>query len=98
MIAISTDTAERAKAFKASLKAPYHFVGDEKGELVKQYEVKTFLLPISRRITFVVGEGRKVLAVQEGNDALDPSGAVTACSLAPPRALQLVAPPDGGTK
>ena len=99
MIAISTDDAQTSKRFRESLKAPYHFVADEKATVVKAFDVKTFLLTLAKRVTFVVGPGRKVLSVQEGSDALDPSGAVTACSLRPPEALKFVtggAAPDAG--
>lgn len=82
------DDAETQVRFKASLKAPYAFVADPKGTLAKLYDVKMFLLPVANRVTFVVGPGRKVLAVQEGGDAIDPSGAVAACSLKPPKALE----------
>lgn len=88
MIAISGDDAVTARAFRDSLKAPYSFVSDAQGALMRRFEVKYPLFTISKRITFVVGAGRKVLAVQEGSDAIDPSGAVTACSLERPRALQ----------
>jgi hypothetical protein len=64
---------------------------------VKAYDVKMFLLTVASRVTFVVGPGRKVLAIQEGGDAIDPSGAVTACSLKPPKALEFVTgQADGG--
>lgn len=92
MIAISTDDAETSKRFRESLKAPYHFVADEQATVVKRFDVKMFILTLARRVTFVVGPGRKILSVQEGSEALDPSGAVTACSLKPPEALKFVAP------
>ena len=88
MIAISTDDVETQKKFRESLKAPYHFVADEKATLVKLFDVKVFLLTMSKRITFVVGPGRKILSIQEGSDAIDPSGAVNACSLKPPESLK----------
>lgn len=97
MIAISTDDVETQKRFRESLKAPYHFVADEKAELVKLFDVKVFLFTISKRVTFVVGPGRKILSIQEGSDAIDPSGAVTACSIKPPDSLKyLTGPEDGG--
>ena len=88
MIAISTDDVQTSKRFRESLKAPYHFVADEKATVVKLFDVKAVVFTIARRVTFVVGPGRKVLAVQEGSDAIDPSGAVAACSLKPPEALK----------
>jgi peroxiredoxin Q/BCP len=94
-MAVSGDDAETAKRFKASLKAPYSFVADERATLVKAYDVKMFLLPAANRVTFVVGPGLKVLAREDGGDALDPSGAVKACSLKPPRALEYLVPDAG---
>lgn len=96
MIAISTDDAPTSRKFKESLKAPYHFVADADAALVKLYDVKTPLVSFAKRNTFVVGPGRKILAVQEGGDAIDPSGAVAACSLKPPEAMKFVTG-DGGT-
>ncbi len=73
-------------------------MADERGTLVSQYDVKMFLIGIAKRVTFVVGPGRKVLSRQEGSDALDPSGSVAACSLKPPEALKFVTGGgDGGT-
>jgi hypothetical protein len=57
-----------------------------------------FLLGVAKRVTFVVGPGRKVLSVQEGSEAIDPSGAVTACALPPSQALRMMTRGlDGGT-
>ena len=93
MIAISTDDVVTSKRFRDSLKAPYHVVADDSATLVKRFDVKVFLFTIAKRITFVVGPGRKVLSIQEGSDAIDPTGAVTACSLKPPEALKFVTGP-----
>jgi len=99
VIAISTDDRDTSAKFKASLKAPYHFVADEKGVIVKAYDVKTPVVNFAKRTTFVIGPGRKVLSKEEGSDALEPSGAVKACSLAPPAALkEVLGEPDGGSK
>lgn len=58
--------------------------------LVRAYDLKLPLLNVARRVTLVVGSGRAILSRTEGSDALDPSGAVAACSLAPPDALRFV--------
>ena len=99
MIAISTDELETQKKFRDSLKAPYHFVADSSAFVVNLFDVKVFLFTLSKRVTFVVGPELKVLAIQEGTDALDPGGAVKACSLKLPKALEFVtgAKTDGGT-
>ena len=82
VLAISMDSPEVLRKFKADLKAPFAFVSDEQGKLVKAYDVKAAVLSFAQRYTFVVGEGRKILSVTSGKDAVDPSAAVAAC---PPR-------------
>lgn len=97
MIAVSGDDGANALKFKESLKAPFPFVSDPDGALMKAFDVKYPLVTIAKRISFVIGAGRKVLAIQEGSDAIDPSAAVTSCSLEKPRGLQyLVGSKDGG--
>jgi hypothetical protein len=36
---------------------------------------------LANRYTFVFGEDRKVLKVDEGKDAIDPKGAIASCPL-----------------
>ncbi len=84
MLAISTDSKETLAKFKASLNAPFAFIPDRDAALSKAYKVKTPLLDMSLRFTFLVGPDRKVLKVDHGKDAVDPSTTIVACSL-PPR-------------
>jgi peroxiredoxin len=81
VIAVSTDDAKALAQFKAQLKAPFSFVSDEKVELTKVYDVKMPVMSLAQRYTFVIGEGRKILKVESGSDAIDPSGAVESCPL-----------------
>lgn len=90
VVAISADNLDTQKRFRDSLKAPYHFVADDQLTLTKLFDVKGFLLPLSKRITFVVGAERKILSIQEGNEAINPAGAVAACSIEPAEALKYV--------
>lgn len=96
MIAVSGDDRETAKKFRDSLQAPFPFVSDTDGALMKAFDVKYPIITTAKRVTFVIGEKRKVLAIQEGGDAIDPSGVVTSCSLQKPKALELIVPRDGG--
>ncbi len=43
--------------------------------------MKTPIVTFAKRTTFVIGKDRKVLSVETGSDAIDPSAAVTACSI-----------------
>ncbi|WP_342376250.1 redoxin domain-containing protein [Myxococcus stipitatus] len=84
VLAFSTDDAETLARFKADLKAPFPFIPDPEGKVVESFDVKMPVATISKRYTFVVGEGRKVLKVDSGSDAVDPSSAITSCGQARP--------------
>lgn len=81
MLAISMDDRDELAKFKASLKAPFPFIPDPEGRIVRLYNVKTPVVSFALRFTFVVGPERKILKVDSGRDAIDPSTAIVACSL-----------------
>ena len=83
MVAVSMDDAETMKKFKESLKADYPMIADPKGKVVEAYDVKVPALSFAQRFTFVIGQDRKVIQVQSGSDAIDPSGSIKACPLHP---------------
>lgn len=78
---MSTDDVETLKKFRESLKSKDTFVSDEQASLVKRYDVKTPLIKMAKRTTFVIGPGRKILAVIKGSDAIDPENSVRACTM-----------------
>jgi peroxiredoxin len=86
------DDAVELKKFKESLKAPFPFIPDPEGKVVKQYDVKTPMVGFAQRYTFVIGEDRKILKVESGKDAIDPNGAIVACPMRKPGSK-----PDAGT-
>ncbi len=49
----------------------------------KAYGVYT--MGFAQRVTFIVGSDGKIMKVLTGKDALDPSPALTACPLHPPK-------------
>ena len=79
MLAVSSDDAATLQKFQAATGAPGRFVPDTDGKIMKAFHAKVPLLKYASRITFVIGEGRKVLAVQTGSEAIDPAGAIQAC-------------------
>ena len=81
LLAISMDDLETQRKFKASLEAPGRFVADPEGKIVKLFDAKMPVVSYASRKTFVIGEGRKVLSVQSGSEAIDPGGAIQACPL-----------------
>lgn len=88
VIAVSMDDGATLLKWRNELKAPQTFVADPEGTLVKLFDVKMPVLGMAQRHTFVVGAGRKVLEHTEGGDAIDPTNAVTACSLHKPEAAK----------
>ncbi|MBN8233149.1 peroxiredoxin [Corallococcus macrosporus] len=97
VLAFSTDDAETLTRFKTELKAPFAFIPDPDGKIVGAYDVKMPVLTVSKRYTFVVGEDRKILKVDEGKDAIDVSGAIAACPLRKGAAAKPSAAPAGNT-
>ncbi|TSC29284.1 peroxiredoxin [Corallococcus sp. Z5C101001] len=97
VLAFSTDDAETLTRFKTELKAPFAFIPDPDGKVVNAYDVKMPVVTVSKRYTFVVGEGRKVLKVEEGKDAIDPTGAIVACPLRKGGAAKPASAPAGNT-
>ena len=85
MIAVSTDDVETLKKFRESLTSKDTFVSDGKAVLIEQYDNKMLLLNMAKRTTFVIGRGRKILAVIEGSDAVDPQNSLQACTPPAPR-------------
>jgi len=75
------DDRETLQRFKSELKAPFPFVPDPDGKLVGLFDVKMPVMSIAQRYSFVIGEGRKILKVQTGSDAVNPSDAIAACPI-----------------
>lgn len=86
MLAISTDDPALSAKFKKSLNAPFPFVPDPKGEISRLYKVKTPVVTLALRFTFVVGADLRILKVEQGKDALDPQAAIISCDISKGRA------------
>jgi peroxiredoxin len=93
VIAVSADDAETLKKWRDELKAPQTFIADPDKKLIALYDTKMPIVPIAQRRTFVIGTGRKVLELQEGNEAIDPEKSVRACGLRKPPAAATPATP-----
>ena len=75
------DDRETLQRFKSELKAPFPFVPDPDGKLVSLFDVKMPVMSMAQRYSFVIGEGRKILKVQTGSDAVNPADAIAACPI-----------------
>jgi len=83
VLAVSTDDLETQRRFKTELGAPFPFLADPEARIVELYGVKTPIVTYAKRRTFVIGRDQRVLALQEGGDAIDPTAAIGACSAKP---------------
>jgi thioredoxin-dependent peroxiredoxin len=79
VLGISMDDRETLSRFKKELNAPFPFIPDPEGKVAALFGVKGE--KTADRKTFVVGEGRKVLAIQSGMMAIDPGESIAACPL-----------------
>lgn len=81
VLAVSVDDRETLRKFKADLKAPQAFISDPELKLARLLGASADGAQRATRVTYTFGAGRKVLAVQTGAEAIDPSGAIAACGL-----------------
>lgn len=86
VLAVSMDKRDTLKKFKESLKASFAFIPDPEGKLVSLYDVKMPVVSFAKRYTFVIGPGRKILRVDQDDDAIHVENAVRACPLRKPKA------------
>lgn len=80
MLAISTDFTPTLAHWAKELNATYPLLSDHDRKLSETYGVLIPAMGIANRATFVIDLDGKIAEIVEGNAALDPSGAETACS------------------
>lgn len=80
MLAISTDFVATLAHWSKELGAEFPLVSDHDRKISEQYGVLNTGMGIANRTTFVVDMDGKIAMVEEGNSAIDPTAADTACS------------------
>jgi peroxiredoxin len=63
VVGVSTDKSETQCRFAEAVKAGFPLIADPDGEIARAYGVRWPILGWARRVTFVVGEGRRIDAV-----------------------------------
>ena len=81
MLGISLDSQERNCKFAAETGASFPLLSDTDKQVAKAYGVLNFTRLFANRVTFVIDKDGIIRHIDEGSDAIDPSGAVQACSL-----------------
>ena len=81
MLGISLDSPERNRKFAAETGASFPLLSDTEKQVAKAYGVLNFTRLFANRVTFVIDKDGIIRHIDEGSDALDPSGAYQACAL-----------------
>jgi len=78
VLAVSTDFIATLGHWAKELDTAYPLLSDHDRKVSQEYGV---LLPVglANRVTFVIDTDGKIVDIQEGNAAIDPTGAETAC-------------------
>lgn len=82
VLAISTDFTATLAHWKKELNAAFPMLSDHMRKVSEQYGVLIPQVGVANRATFVVDTEGKIVSIEEGNSAIDPTGAETACSRA----------------
>ena len=80
VVAVSTDLSPSLARFKKDLNADFPMLSDHMRKVSELYGVLAPAMGIANRATFVIDTDGKIVNIEEGKAALDPSGAETACT------------------
>jgi len=79
VLGISTDFTPTLSHWAKELNLSYPLLSDKKGDVAKLYGVLNADVMIANRTTFVIDPDGKIQHIEEGKEAVDPTGAETAC-------------------
>jgi len=79
-LAISTDFGPTLAHWKKELNASFPMLSDHMRKVAELYGVLIPQVGVANRATFVVDPEGKIVYIEEGSSAMDPTGAETACS------------------
>ncbi len=80
VLAVSTDFTPTLAHWKKELNVPFPMLSDHMRKVSELYGVLIPQMGIANRVTFVIDTDGKIVNIDEGAAALDPTGAETACS------------------
>ena len=78
---VSVDSTWANKAFREQTGVEFPILSDSKKEYTRTLGILNEESGMARRVTFVIDADGIVQHIDQGSEALDPSGAVGACSL-----------------
>ena len=74
------DSREKNKAFAQSLGVTFPILSDEDKSVSRAYDVLIPIIRWANRVTFVIDKQGVIREVIKGSEAIDPAGALAACS------------------
>jgi peroxiredoxin len=77
---IGTDDLDTLKRWAAELKLTFPLLSDSDGKGAQAYGVLMETHKLAFRTTFVIDRDGRIQYVERGGAAIDPNGAITACS------------------
>src|SRR5262245_11774244 len=78
---VSTDNTPSQREFAAKNNVTFPILSDfAKREMVTAYGVLSQASGVANRATFIIDKQGKIAYIEEGNSAIDPTGAAEACS------------------
>jgi thioredoxin-dependent peroxiredoxin len=81
VLGISLDSQDRNRKFAEETGATFPLLSDTEKQVAKAYGVLSFTRLFANRVTFVIDQDGVIRHIDEGSDAIDPSGAMQACPL-----------------
>jgi len=81
VLGISLDSQERNRKFAQETGASFPLLCDTDKQVAKAYGVLNFTRLFANRVTFVIDKDGVIRHIDEGSDAIDPTGALQACPL-----------------
>jgi len=80
VLGISTDNLTTLRRWAAGLKLSFPLLSDADGAVSEAYGILIPGLKVASRTTVVVDRDGRIAHIEQGGSAIDPSGAMTACS------------------
>lgn len=81
MLGISVDSSPANRRFAEDIKVTFPLLSDFKRKVVKDYGIFDEERGFGTRASFVVDKEGIIRHIEQGNTAIDPSGAYQACSV-----------------
>jgi len=80
VLGIGTDDADTMKRLSDELKLTFPLLSDSEGKTAEAYGVLMETRKLAFRTTFVIDRDGRIQYIERGGSAIDPAGALTACS------------------